>query len=475
MASQIVVLLVLARFLGPADFGVASLALVIIGFSEIFTQLGVGPALVQRRILTRAHIATSRTLALATGLLFGAALWVAAPFLERYFDAAGLKSLLQALSPVFIIQGFSVASESLLQRGLKFRTIAKITAAGQLFGYAGVSILCAYLGLGAWSIIIAHLAKTIIRSALMLAFSEAGGLAFHKNAAKELLNFGAGFSIAKIFNFLALQGDNLLVAKLLGPTALGYYGRAYYFVEASASFVGNSIDQVLFPALASVQSDRLRAARAYRRVIMLVMAIFVPGSLFIAVHADLVVRVLLGEDWTPVVLPLRILAIGIAMRAGYRVSDSLTRAMGAVYRRAWRQAIYACLVFLGAWAGHFFGIAGVAAGISAALVVNYLLMLQLGRSLVEARWTFLISAHAPGLVLGILTLATGIPVARALHDGSLPPLLSLVTAIFAFAVTVSVAAGVGVRLLSTEDRGWLQDVAGSKLRRFSLRKKGSAR
>lgn len=477
MISQVVVLLVLARFLDAAQFGLASLALVIIGFSEIFTQMGVGPALVQRADLTRAHIASGRSLAVMTGVIFGGILWLIAPAIEQFFSSAGLGELLRMLAPVFVVQGLAVASESLLQRDLEFRRIAKITAASQVLGYGLVAIVCAYLGLGAWSIIFAHLAKCIVRSTLMILFSQRIGFALSYRASLDLLRFGAGFSIAKIFNFIAVQGDNLVVAKLLGAAPLGYYGRAYYFVETSASFVGNSVDQVLFPALAQVQDDKARAERAYRRAVMLISIVFLPLSAFMTVNAHDVVVVLLGKGWEPVVVPLQILAIGIAMRAGYRISDSLARAMGAVYRRAWRQAIYAALVVFGAWIGHFWGIVGVAAAVSLALVVNYLMMLQLGRELVGGAWSRLLGAHAPGIAIGVLVAILGAPLSWSLTNHGVAPVFVLASACLVFGVTYLSSIVIVLRLLPMDDREWLIHLVAqrfTKLREKISRRKGQS-
>ena len=69
----------------------------------------------------------------------------------------------------------------------------------------------------------------------------------------------------------------------------------------------------------------------------------------------------LGPKWGDAALPFQVLAVGTLCRASYKVSDSLTRAVGAVYRRAWRQWIYAALVIGGAVAGQHWGIAGIAA------------------------------------------------------------------------------------------------------------------
>ncbi|MBW2330740.1 MAG: hypothetical protein JRF30_07410, partial [Deltaproteobacteria bacterium] len=71
---------------------------------------------------------------------------------------------------------------------------------------------------------------------------------------------------------------------------------------------------------------------------------------------------------------LRILALGVLFRTGYKISDSLARALGAVYRRAWRQAIYASMVVFGTILGAKWGLTGVGVAVVLSVFINYLLM-----------------------------------------------------------------------------------------------------
>ena len=144
---------------------------------------------------------------------------------------------------------------------------------------------------------------------------------------------------------------------------LGYYSRAYQLVAMPAMLLGQMMDRVLFPVMASFQHARARLAEAYRRGISLVATVMAPLSVLIVMLAPEIVRVLLGPDWGPVVAPLRVLALGLVCRTGYKISDSLARSVGTVYKRAWRQAIYAALVVTGALVGRRWGITGVAWGV----------------------------------------------------------------------------------------------------------------
>jgi hypothetical protein len=112
-------------------------------------------------------------------------------------------------------------------------------------------------------------------------------------------------------------------------------------------------------------------------------------------------------------------------RTSYRMSDSLSRATGKVYRRAWRQGLYAGLVFLGAWIGQFWGVTGVAVGVLVALLINYLLMAQLSLSVGQITWLRFFQAQLPALSLTLLTAVAAFAVLAGARHVGLPPVVTL--------------------------------------------------
>jgi PST family polysaccharide transporter len=126
------------------------------------------------------------------------------------------------------------------------------------------------------------------------------------------------------------------------------------------------------------------------------------------------------------IVPFQILGAGMLFRTSSKLGDSLTRATGAVYRRAWRQIVYAVLVVGGAVIGQRWGIAGVAWFVLGALAVNFLLMAQLSLSEAAMSWSELWRAQLPA---AWLALATALPVwglATALRHWSVMPLMTLI-------------------------------------------------
>jgi PST family polysaccharide transporter len=153
-----------------------------------------------------------------------------------------------------------------------------------------------------------------------------------------------------------------------------------------------------------------------------------PTSVVAAILAHELVFCILGLAWSEVVLPFRILAAGLVLRTSYKMSDSLSRATGAVYRRSWRQAVYAILVLGGSWIGQFWGVAGVAAGVLGALIANYLLMAQMSLKLVESSWQTFFAAQRKSVLLSAAVATPVILTVAFLREVGGPPLLVLFAA-----------------------------------------------
>lgn len=397
---QLAVLAALARVLYPSDFGVVSAALVVIGFSGIVSHLGLGPAVVQRPLLEPRHIDTALATSIVLGLLLGGVIWLAAPLAADFFKEDRVEGVLRALAWVFPLQGLGTVSESLLKRELRFRRLANVDVIAYAVGYGAVGIGLALAGWGIWALVTAHICQSLLKTGMLLGSQPPGRrLRIERRAFQELMYFGGGFTIARIANYLAVQGDNLVVGRILGPAALGIYGRAYQLMAAPAYGFGLVVDAVLFPAMAKVQADKPRLAMAYRRGVALIALVVLPASAALLLVAPEVIRAVLGPRWADVTIPFQILAIGMVFRTSYKMSDSLARSTGAVYRRAWRQIVYAALVIMGALVGGPYGLAGVSWGVLAAVTVNFLLMAHLSLQVAEMQWRDFARAHFPAMAL----------------------------------------------------------------------------
>ena len=455
---QLVVLGVLARLLTPADFGVVSAAAVVIGFSAIVSQLGLGPALVQRPELEPRHIETAFTASVVLGLLLGAIIYLGAPVAADLLRMPHVTPVLHVLAWVFPLQGLQTVASSLMSRELRFRWLANLDVITYAIGYGAVGIPTALLGWGVWALVAAQMSQTLLKTAVLLTqYPPRFQQSTDRQAFRELMYFGGGFTAARIANYIALNGDNLTVGRFLGPAALGYYGRAYSLMSAPAYGFGTVLDAVLFPATAKVQNNAQRLSAAYRRSVALIALLVLMPSLAIILLAPEVIHVALGARWAPVVAPFQILAIGMLFRTSYKMSDSITRSTGAVYRRAWRQALYAVLVMGGAWIGQHWGIAGVAWGTLAALTVNFLMMAQLGLDVGHVSWGDFWRAHEPAVYLTLACAPVIWGSSVLLRHWGLPPVAILIAVALLALGTALVLLFRAPRLFLGEDGQWMLD------------------
>jgi len=427
----------LARLLSPAEHGVMQAALVIISFSELFWQVGVGPAIVQQKNLTQKHIGTAIVFSFILGLLTLTAVYFLSPSLSLLFNNSDLEAVLRVLSLVFIFHSLSVVSESLLQKEMQFKKIALNKLIALVFGYGALGAILAYSGFSYWSLVLATLAQALLKTILMnITCKTKRKITFDFPALKELVIFGGGFTIAKIFNNIALQADNVIVSRTMGTAMLGIYGKAYQMMSVPANLLGGVLDHVLFPAMAKVQDEKEKLVTAFRAGVSAVALVTMPVSIMLWVLTPEIVAIILGKQWVAAIEPIRIFALTLFFRTGYKISDSLCRALGAVYKRAFLQMIYALMVIAGAYIGHYYGLTYVAVGVSIAIVMNFIIMTSLSLSLIKLNWISLIKdlwiVVAMQAVLFLLALML-----RELLD-PLPMLLMIICLVICIALVYGV-------------------------------------
>lgn len=401
-ALQVLVLSILARLVAPEDFGVISIAIIFLGFSKIFSQLGMGAAIVQRKAITTEHVRTAYTTSLIIGVFFCVLSILFSKHFATYFNMPELSKVLKYISSIFIIDSFISVSQSLLQRKLRMKFFALSELVSYLIGFGIVGVILAFLNYGLYALVYAYIVQALIR-AIIVSILEPHSIIpyFNKASFKELFFFGSGHTVAKIANYFAGQGDNLVIGKMLSADALGYYSRAYQLMVAPVRLIGQSLNVVLFPALSSIQTDKEKVKRAYFKSSKLVAYASLLFSAILFINAREIVLILLGKNWLQVVIPFQILAVGTIFRMSYKISDSLIKALGDVHKRAVVQIIYACCVFLFSYIGHFWGIEGVAFGVFTAIFFNFVLMTYLSLKQFNETWSAFIRIHVKPVILTI--------------------------------------------------------------------------
>jgi O-antigen/teichoic acid export membrane protein len=407
---QFGVMVLLARLLSPEEFGLAALALIVVGLAEMVVDLGLGPALVQREEITRRQIRVAFTSSALLGLAVTLVLVAAAPLSAVLLRNEAVPEVLRWQSLLFVFAGLGATARAVLERRLDFRGLFFVSFSSYVLGYAVVGVSLALLGFGVWSLVFAALAQGVIGSgvALFLARHPMRPL-LAREELRDLLDFGLGVILNRLVVYASYNGDNFVIGRWLGSAALGLYSRAFQLMLFPLSHLQSITWNVLFSAYSRLQHDRERAAAAYLKGIQLTTLVVAPLMAGMLVAGPHLIVGLYGPQWAAAALPLQVLCAAGLLRAIYGMTGALTHAFGKVYAEFRRQALFAGLLVGASLLGSRWGITGVAIGVAVSVAFMYFAMAHLGRSIVGYGWRDFFGAQAPGvLVAGVVAGAAAL-------------------------------------------------------------------
>jgi PST family polysaccharide transporter len=147
-----------ARVLTPDDYGLFGMALLYLGFVEVFNQLGFGAAIVQKRDLQDGDLDTIFWMTCGLGLLFYLMTFIAAPWVALFFRQPTLVPVLRIQGLLFILSGLRAVPWNLLTRSVNFKRRSLAEAAANLLASI-LTVTAAYGGWGVWSLVLGYVAR----------------------------------------------------------------------------------------------------------------------------------------------------------------------------------------------------------------------------------------------------------------------------------------------------------------------------
>lgn len=310
LTLQFAMLPVLARLIGPSEYGLVALAMPFILLANVLSDGGMGYALGRKQEVSREQESTVFWLSGAIGLTLALMCALAAWPMGRILDEPRLPMLIVALSPILLMNSLTAVSNGRIIRERRFA----VFAAGDLISTgagAATALAAALAGWGAWALVAQQLALWTCK---MIWVVWKGGVAvqlhYRFEEARDLMKFGVHTIGAILADFVSRNLDSLIVGGVLGATVLGYYAMAYQIVRAPDMLISGPLYLYIFTAVARAGADPSRhdihvLATAGLR---LGSATLAPLFLGLALVADLAVALVLGDSWQGAVTPMRYLA-----------------------------------------------------------------------------------------------------------------------------------------------------------------------
>lgn len=322
------VTVVLIRLLSPETFGLIAAATAAIAFFSLFTNYGFTSAIVQRDELEPEHLNCAFWISLFAHSAMLIVVFMGAPYIAMLFKMPELQDVIRCLSAMFLLTALSQVQMGLLRRELAFRELAIRQLIASACGGA-VGIAMAVMGVGIWSLVVRQLLTTFMATILLwwlVSWRPRMGFSFKHS--KDLLSFGLNMTGTNIVGFLSKRSDELLIGYFLGPAALGYYHVGYRLVRVMIEFLGQTVNNVAWPAFARMQSTPKRLREVFYRATAGVSFLAFPATLGVCAVAPEFVRVVFGEQWIPSIPVMQILSFLGLIQVLMLIQESVLVGMG---------------------------------------------------------------------------------------------------------------------------------------------------
>jgi O-antigen/teichoic acid export membrane protein len=331
-AIQPVIFIVLARLLTPEDFGVMTAAIMVIAFSQIFWEAGMGKALIQRQsdIEEAANAAFMINVGLG-GLIAGLLYLFAQPIALTFFQDDRVTAVLQVMTLQVLLGAFGSVQTALLQKEMGFKKLFWVRLSTIAIP-GGASIPLAMNEWEYWSLVTGSLVGQLAQVIILWRISHwRPGLAIDINVTKDLSRFGLWVGMTGFMVWFYTWVDALIVGMYLGVHELGLFRIGNQFSTMIFGVLLGSITPVLYSHFARFDQDKSRMRTASIKVIKTLSLISIPIGLILFQVSEPIGIAILGGKWNGVGLVIGLMSLvhGFAWIVG--MNGEIYRAMNKTF------------------------------------------------------------------------------------------------------------------------------------------------
>jgi O-antigen/teichoic acid export membrane protein len=308
-AVQLLVQIVLARLLEPAQFGLIGMLLIFIAVTQSIMDSGFGSALIQKKDADQTDSSSIFFFNLLLGVVLASILFLTAPLIAQFYLQPELIPITRVLSLTLVINAFSLVQTSLLAKKLDFKTQMKISFLAMIIsGVIGIAM--AYQGFGVWSLVAQLVSKSLFQAIFLWLFNDwRPSAAFSYLSLRSMFSFGSKLLISGLIDTTFNNIYQMFIGKVYSPADLGYYSKAKSVELTAIQATSSSLGQVLFPSMVHLQNDLDSLKKAYRKTIRLSLFLHFPLMIGLWAVADPLFRLLLTDKWAPSIPYFQILCI----------------------------------------------------------------------------------------------------------------------------------------------------------------------
>jgi len=307
-------MVVLARLLSPKDFGLLAMVTSVTAFANIFKDMGLSTATVQRSEINHGQISVLFWVNTGIGLITMLVVAAMAPVIARFYHEPRLTHITLVLSISFFLGGLSIQHQALLRRQMRFGVLALIQVLSMVVAIA-TGIVFALCGAGYWALVFMQVTMS---GATAIAFLTTcrwcPGLPVRGSGVRSMLRFGGHMTGFSLVVFFSRNLDKILIGRLCGDRMLGLYSKSDEILNLPIANLRGPMTSVAIPALSRLQNDHDRYKHFYSQLLLVLAFISMPLLAFLCVCSEDVILLVLGDQWVEMNGIFKMLAVACFMQ-----------------------------------------------------------------------------------------------------------------------------------------------------------------
>ena len=325
---QLIITAVLARLITPEEFGVVAIATVLIAFLTIFSDLGLGAAIIQRQDFGKKEYDSIYSFSIYLGFFLSVVLFFSSPLIGAFYDSLPLKIICQILSVTLFFGSINMVPNAIISKQKRFKFIAQRTLFFQVI--SGIlAIVAAFCGWGCYALLIPPILSSI--GCFIVNYRQYPlhfNMALDLSPVRSVFSYSSFLLIFNVMNYFTRNLDKLIIGRYFSMQSLGYYDKSYHLMMLPLQQITNVIGPVMHPVLTTLQNNYPQMARDYAKILKLLATIGFPLGVFLYFSATNLITFVYGEQWLPAVPVFKILTLSVPVQMLIATTGGIFQASG---------------------------------------------------------------------------------------------------------------------------------------------------
>lgn len=394
-------LVILAKILGPEDYGLVGKAMVVYGFLELVTALGLESALITNQKATQDHYSTAWTIHILRGALIALILVVIAKPASAYMNEVQLEDIFYCYAAISFFRGFYNIGVVDFRKNMTFSKDFYFSLYSKLAGFI-VTLTVAFIWETFWALVaglaasmVAHVVSSFLMSPMRPKFSL--------KEFDSLFNFSKWMLLNELVSAISTKLDGFLLSVYSTTANVGIYNMTYEISGVPSTEIAMPVGRACAPGFAKLNDDIKEFSKMYVATLSIVFAIVIPAATGVSLLAEPIVLVVLDESWVDAIPVMQVLALFGLCRASYPTYISAILAYNRpdiLTKTSFFSVFYTvAILYIGITEFGFMGlvwgvlISGAIGVVIAQIIMRYMKILSL-RELAKNMWRVIIANFA---------------------------------------------------------------------------------